>query len=64
MTKIKHGSTVRVGTQRSIPLRYQGRQGVVVGKATNSRGTQQLLVAFPGRRANPLAVNEKFATTL
>lgn len=64
MASIKNGTTVRVGKQHSIPQRYQGRQGVVVGKAQNTRGTQQLLVAFPGRRAEPLAINAKFATSL
>lgn len=64
MASTKKGESVRVGNQKSIPLRYQGRQGVVVGTTQNSRGTKQLLVAFPGRRAEPLAINAKFATAL
>ncbi len=57
------GTTVRVGTNRSIPLRYQGRSGVVVGKATTARGAKQILVAFPGRRTSPLAVSARFVTS-
>lgn len=63
MARITEGSTVRVGTNRSIPVRYQGRNGVVVGKATSARGAKQLLVAFPGRRATPLAVSARFITS-
>ncbi len=63
MARITEGTTVRVGINRSIPLRYQGRNGVVVGKATSTRGAAQFLVAFPGRRTSPLAVSARFVTS-
>lgn len=63
MASYTEGQTVRVGTSRFIPVRYQGRNGVVVGKATSARGAKQLLIAFPGRRSAPLAVNARFITS-
>lgn len=51
------GTEVRVGNQNSIPVRYQGRYGFIVGNTTNSRGTQQYLVSFGTRRAAPLPLN-------
>jgi ribosomal protein L21E len=62
--KISNGTEVRLGKNRSVPIRYQGRTGIVVGKTQSNRGVQQLLVDFPGRRATPLAVNAKFALVL
>lgn len=65
MASIKKGTTVQLGTQKSIPVRYQGRRATVVGFTQNSNGTNQVLVTFPSnRRAQPLAVNQRFATAL
>ena len=60
----KTGSEVRVGHQNSIPVRYQGRLGILVGTQQNNRGTQQFLVSFPGRRATPLVVNSRQISAL
>ena len=62
--KIVEGSRVRMSKNRGIPQRYHGRAGYVVGKSLSPRGAKQLLVDFPGRRATPLAVNERFITAL
>ena len=53
------GSAVRIGKQNSIPVRYQGRLGFIVGNTTNTRGTQQYLVDFGSRRATPLPLNTR-----
>jgi len=53
------GSAVRIGHQNSIPVRYQGRLGFIVGNTTNTRGTQQYLVDFGARRATPLPLNAR-----
>jgi ribosomal protein L21E len=53
------GTSVRVSNQNSIPVRYQGRSGVVVGSTTNSRGTAQYLVSFGARRATPLPLTQR-----
>ena len=53
------GTEVRVGRQNSIPVRYQGRSGNIVGTTTNQRGTAQWLVSFGARRAAPLALNQR-----
>lgn len=64
MAKIKNGSEVRLGKNRSVPIRYQGRTGFVVGKTQSKRGAQHLLVDLTPRRATPLAVNAKFVSAL
>lgn len=53
------GTGVRIGKQNSIPVRYQGRLGHIVGNTTNTRGTQQYLVSFGTRRSAPLALNAR-----
>jgi len=53
------GTGVRVGNQNSIPVRYQGRLGFIVGNTTNTRGTLQYLVSFGARRATPLPLNAR-----
>lgn len=46
----------RVFVNGGVPLRYQDRAGIVTGTVPRGRGVQYL-VAFPGRRAEPLRVS-------
>ena len=55
----KVGTEVRVSNQSNIPVRYQGRSGVVVGRTTSTRGASQYLVSFGSRRATPLPLNTR-----
>ena len=64
MATIKNGTEVRLGKNKSVPLRYQGRTGTLVGKTQSKRGAQQLLVDLAPRRAAPLAVNAKFVSAV
>ena len=64
LNTFKIGSEVRLGNQNSIPVRYQGRTGVLVGTERNTAGTLKFLVSFPGRRAMPLPVNLRQITAL
>ena len=59
MSNFTVGTGVRVSNQNSIPVRYQGRLGFIVGNTTNTRGTLQYLVSFGARRATPLALNTR-----
>jgi len=61
MKQFKKNSSVRVGAVQSVPLRYQGRTGTVVGTETVGRGFRYL-IDFGGRRANPLPVASRFLT--
>lgn len=64
MTKFKNGTAVQLGKNKSVPIRYQGRTGVIVGKTQSKRGAQHLLIDLAPRRATPLAVNAKFVSAL
>ena len=64
MASITKGTAVRVGRGSGIPIRYQRRQGVVVGKRTTPAGFVKFAVGFPGRRAEPLYVAASRLTVL
>jgi len=61
---IKEGSKVKMRKNPAVPVRYQGRSGWVVGKATTRKGAEKLLVEFYGRKATPLEVSPRFVTSL
>ena len=53
------GTAVKVAHDSTIPVRYHGRTGFVVGTTPKGRGVQYL-VEFPGRRATPLVLAKRF----
>jgi len=64
MKKIKDGTWVRLSKAQGVPVRYQGRSGVVIGKTKTKRGANKLLVEMPSRKVMPLEVSPRFATAL
>ena len=57
MTKdLDKGSKVVVSFTQTVPLRYRGRKGTVVGLGNRNR----FLVSFGDRRANPLEIAPRF----
>ena len=56
MKTFQDNTFVKVGTAKRIPLRYQGRTGLVVGRTGRGR-TIRYLVDFGTRRATPLEVS-------
>lgn len=51
----RNGDTVKVGSDHTIPVRYQGRTATVIGRKRMGKGFRYL-VDFGDRRVNPLSV--------
>lgn len=57
----KTGDEVWVGTHTTIPLRYENRLAVIVGREKR-RGGFAYAVSFAPRRVNPLVISSRHLT--
>lgn len=53
------GTTVQIAHDATIPVRYQGRTGLVVGKTKAGRGFKYEVTPVAGRRVTPLLLNTR-----
>jgi len=53
------GTEVQIAKNATIPLRYQGRTGFVVGAVRAGRGFKYEVTPVGGRRSTPLVLNTR-----
>lgn len=58
------GTTVQIAKDAGIPIRYQGRTGVVAGRTKVGRGFRYNVYPVGGRRATPLTLSKTQITVL
>ena len=63
-TTFRVDDAVRIGNNPNIPLRYQGRTGLVVGKTRTGKGFRYQVEPVGGRRATPLVLSATSLTAL
>ena len=59
MATISLGTEVQIAKNATIPTRYQGRTGFVVGTVKAGRGFKYEVTPVGGRRVTPLILNTR-----